>query len=303
MLANLVKGTSGRALAVRYRLSPQHPFPAPLVDIIVAYLSLLYPPPGSFHDPVPADSIVFVGESSGANLCLAVLQFILELGRQQCTSVPKVVFHGKEVALPVPAGLASVCGMLDMTRSLPSWTREDDYDLYGAGPGPYLLPDFPKDEIWPTRPPRGEMYCEVSALCHPLASPTAAVDWTGSPPMFICCGEERAADSNAVVARRASDQEVRIVWEQFEAMPHLFFLLMANTPNGKVLYEDWAAFCSDCVYGGQDQNGTNVLVEVKTLKKRQVDLKNLASISYEGALRLMKARRDAGGVSTIKAKF
>lgn len=301
--ANLVRVSSGRAFAVRYRLAPQNPFPAPLVDIIVAYLSLLYPPPGSFHDPVPADSIVFVGESSGANLCFAGLQFILELGRQQSRDTPVVNFHGQEVALPVPAGLASVCGMLDLTRSLPSWTREDDYDLYGPGPGPYLLPNFPKCELWPTSPPRGEICCDVSALCHPLVSPAAVEDWTGSPPMFICCGEERTADSNMVVARRASEQGVKVFLEKFEAMPHLFFLLMANSQNAKTCYQDWATFCSRRANQKQSQKAKSLLVEVESLNKRSFDIRNVDLVSYEEALRLMKARRDAGGMATVRARF
>lgn len=300
VVSELLKGTGGRAFAVRYRLSPQHPFPVPILDILVAYLSLLYPPPGSRHDPVPADSVVLVGESSGSNLCFAVLQFILELGRQQGTATPRVLFHGRELELPVPAGLASVCGMLDLTRSLPSWTREEEYDLYGPGPGPYLQSGFPKCESWPTKPPRGEMYCDVSLLCHPLVSPTAAKDWTGSPPLFVCCGEERAADSNIILARRARDQGVKVLYEEFEAMPHLFFMLMAGSPNAKVCYDDWAAFCNQCANGGGNQSGTSVLVEVETLKKQMIDL---SSVPYEEALRLMRACGDAGGVATIKARF
>ena len=303
VIAPLVKATGGRAFTVRYRLSPQQPFPAPLLDIVIAYLSLLYPPAGSLHEPIQADCIVFVGESSGSNLCFAVLQFILELGRQQGTSTPKVLFQGKEVEMPVPAGLASVCGMLDLTRSLPSWTRADDYDLYGAGPGPYLHADFPKCEIWPTNPPRGELYCDVSAICHPLVSPTAAQDWTGSPPMFICCGEERAADSNLIIARRARSQGVKVVVEQFEAMPHLFFLLIAGSLNAKMCYRDWAAFCGQCVDHAANLVGASSLVEVGTLNKRLFDFDTLPLVSYEEALRLMKARRDAGGTATIKAKF
>ncbi|KAL6714382.1 hypothetical protein ACLMJK_007805 [Lecanora helva] len=303
VVAQLVKNTGGLAFSVRYRLAPQHPFPAPILDVIVSYLSLLYPPPGAIHDPIPASSIVFVGESSGANLCFAALQFILELGRQSGNRVPKVLFHGREVEMLVPAGLASVCGMLDLTRSLPSWTRKDDYDLYGAGPGPYLQPDFPKCEAWPTDPPRGELYCDVSAMCHPLVSPTAAKDWSGSPPLFICVGEERAADCNLVLARRAAGQGVKVVCEQFEAMPHLFFLLMAGTENVKMCYRDWAGFCRRCVDERETMRSESSLVEVQSLKRRAFELDALRLVSYEEALRLMRARRDAGGTITIKAKF
>jgi len=51
--AKLAHLTRGRCFSVRYRLSPQAAFPAALLDALLAYLSLLYPPPGSLHEPVP----------------------------------------------------------------------------------------------------------------------------------------------------------------------------------------------------------------------------------------------------------
>ena len=39
---------------VQYRLAPQHPSPAALLDIMLIYISLLYPPADSYHDPFEA---------------------------------------------------------------------------------------------------------------------------------------------------------------------------------------------------------------------------------------------------------
>jgi len=58
----LAKLTGGRCLSVKYRLAPQNPFPAALLDSLVAYFYLLYPPPGSFHEPVKPEDIVFAGD-------------------------------------------------------------------------------------------------------------------------------------------------------------------------------------------------------------------------------------------------
>ncbi len=58
----LAKLTGGRCYSVRYRLAPQDPFPAALVDALSAYLTLLYPPPGAFHEPVRPEYIVFAGD-------------------------------------------------------------------------------------------------------------------------------------------------------------------------------------------------------------------------------------------------
>lgn len=69
-----------------------------------------YPPARAFKKPVAASSIILTGESSGANLCFAFLQFLLELGRQHSTLIPNIRFIGKNVSVPSPAGVASVGG-------------------------------------------------------------------------------------------------------------------------------------------------------------------------------------------------
>lgn len=58
----LCKRTGGRGYSVRYRLSPQAVFPAALLDAFVSYLTLLYPPPDAFHEPVKAEHIVISGD-------------------------------------------------------------------------------------------------------------------------------------------------------------------------------------------------------------------------------------------------
>ena len=58
----LARMTGGRCYSVRYRLSPQEVFPAALLDAFVSYLTLLYPPPGAYHEPVKAEHIVVSGD-------------------------------------------------------------------------------------------------------------------------------------------------------------------------------------------------------------------------------------------------
>ena len=203
--------------------------------------------------------------------------------------------------MPLPAGVATACGYFDVTRALPSWTTSRVYDILEPGPVSYLLPGGPTCEAWPAKPPRGEIYCEVSALAHPLVSPCAAEDWTGSPPMWLGYGEERLADCNAMLAARARDCGVVAREEVFEGMPHLFFQLMGKFPAVRVCYEDWGRFCSSVVNG--DVEGGSKVFEIETGQKRKIDHHEARTVAYRDAVKLMRAKRDAGGITGVMAKF
>ena len=73
MLARMCRTATVPALAVDYRLAPEHPFPAALEDCISAYRWLLK------NGTRPQD-IVVVGFSSGGNLALATLMSLRDDG-------------------------------------------------------------------------------------------------------------------------------------------------------------------------------------------------------------------------------
>jgi len=54
-----------RVLSINYRLAPQHPFPAALVDAVHAYKYLIDPPDGALHTAVSPDNIILAGSSAG----------------------------------------------------------------------------------------------------------------------------------------------------------------------------------------------------------------------------------------------
>lgn len=58
----IAKLTGGRCYSVRYRLAPQAPFPAALLDALHSYLTLLYPPEGAFHQAVQPQHVVLAGD-------------------------------------------------------------------------------------------------------------------------------------------------------------------------------------------------------------------------------------------------
>ena len=126
--SRLAKETNGRVCSVRYRLAPQGAFPSQLLDALMVYLSLIYPPPGSLHEAVPASNIVLAGDSAGGNLAFALLQFLLHLQRYSPNSQPTLNFHGTQVAIPLPAAVSAAAGWFDISRALPSITGNSKYD-------------------------------------------------------------------------------------------------------------------------------------------------------------------------------
>lgn len=270
--SRLAKETGGRVFSVRYRLAPANPFPAALLDCFTAYLSLLYPPPGAPHDPIPANEIVFGGDSAGGTCCTALLQLLLHLHRSSPDATPTVLFHGRSVAIPLPAGLALTSPWLDITRSLPSIEGLVKYD-YLPPPSATSTRDFPPCAIWPASPPRADLYCDASALLHPLVSPLAAQDWTNSPSLFFSLGQEMLRDEDAVLAQRAAAQGVSVVWREFEAMPHCFAILLEHNPGAAVHYAEYASFCREVVERAGSIATNGIFIAAKSLERSEVDVR------------------------------
>lgn len=249
----LAKMTKARVASIRYRLAPNNSFPTPILDTLIAYANLIHPPHGATWSAVPADRIVITGNSSGANLGLGLIKFLLEWQRLSGQPVASIAdFHGRAISLPLPAGMATVSGWCDQCDALPSWHRNGEYDILGVLQ-PACMPGHPVDSIWPTNPPREHLYCAGMTLDHELVSPAAVRDWTGAPPMFFLCGsEERGIDGNRVVASQAAKSGVTVTWNEYEGMPHDFILIMAKLPQAKHAMALWARACVDFIASKTD---------------------------------------------------
>lgn len=302
----LAKLTRGRCLSVRYRLSPQHAFPSALLDCFIAYLSLLSPPPESFHTAVDPSKIVICGDSAGGNLALSLLQLLLHLNRTSPSGGDATIrFHGRDVPLSLPAGVGTNSAWTDLTRCLPSSTANMAYD--------YVLPPLRHDEIarfpscalWPTNPSRGDLYCDISMLCHPLASPVIAPDWRGSCPLWFCYGQEALLDEGKMLAARAARQAVPVVWEQWEALPHVFAQVLLDSSPGRKCFENWAAFCTTVVAAAERGHGLEkpgvetrgTKFAIKTMTPSAVDVRTLAVMSDGELERRMRDAATAKNVS------
>ncbi|KAK0629093.1 alpha/beta hydrolase fold-domain-containing protein [Bombardia bombarda] len=196
----LAKLTGGRCYSVRYRLAPQHAFPAALIDALASYLTLLYPPPGAFHEAVQPEDIVFSGESAGGNLSLALLQLLLQLRRQ---SLP-ITWHSHTYpSIPLPAGVAVNSPWMDITQSLPSCETNAPFDyLPGLAAQDAANSTRAVCAAWPSTPPRRSIYAPDAFVTHPLVTLLLADSWAGSPPLYLCTGWELLADEDKYTAKK-----------------------------------------------------------------------------------------------------
>jgi acetyl esterase/lipase len=259
--SSLAKHSNGRCLLLRFRLAPQHAFPAALLDTFVAYLSLLSPPDGAFHDDVPPTRIVLAGDSSGAGLATSLLLLLLTIRRLNITHIR---FHGRDVditgittavnGIPSPpvAGLALASPWLDISRCLPSVHANARWDIIAPPSKDFdkPCPDFPHDSIWPAKPPRVETYCKAELVTHPLVSPLAAptVLWQGAPPVYLSIGWESMQDEAEVFARRVYSAGSAVLFDGYVGMPHCFSMVPWNW-QGRQAQKNWGRFCRDAVNG------------------------------------------------------
>lgn len=288
----LAKLTEGRCFSVRYRLAPQNPFPAALLDALVAYLSLLSPAPGAVHTALQAKHIVFAGDSAGGNLALVLQQTLLALRRSGTKSIR---FNDRDVPVELPAGLALNSAWCDISRSMPSVHSNAHFDYLSPPSATGIPEDHPPDDIWPSKPPRAEVYCKAAMLDNPLVSPLAATadSWRGSAPIYMCCGNEGLEDENCIMARRLHQAGVSIVFDAYEGMPHCFALLLMGSSASKTCFATMSKFCVDAVNGTVQSKDTGTWMKAFSDPPafREVPLSELSTVTDSKAREFMLARK------------
>ncbi|KAL2150731.1 hypothetical protein VTH82DRAFT_7294 [Thermothelomyces myriococcoides] len=281
----LAKLTGGRVYSVRYRLAPQNPFPAALMDALMSYLALLYPPEGAFHEAVKPEHIVFAGDSAGGNLSLALLQLVLHLNRNSQT----VLWHGAARPVPLPGGVAVNSPWMDVTHSSASYTTNAAFD-YLPTPEQLVVAEArrPACAAWPASPPRRHLYAPDSLLGHALVSPLAARSWAGSPPVYLCAGWEMLADEDRFAAQKLWRDRVPVVWEEYEAMPHCFALIFPHLREARRCIEGWASFIKAVAEGGGESAAVPesrfLTIRAKSLQEVTVDPESLWTETEEVVL-------------------
>ena len=293
MMSKLATLSRSRVFAVNYRLCPLSPFPAQIVDVLLGYLYLLYPPPGSLHAPIPASKIAFVGDSFGAVLFLALTKVILTLRshKSHLSRGLTILFQGQNVSLPLPTCLALISPYSYTPDTFPSWETNTIYDWFPVIQYPIIAnPSLKSCELWPTKPLRGDLYCNISMLGHPLICLAANHSWEGCPPVYMASGQERCIDGARVIATQMIKDGVTVCWEEYEAMPHVFMSFLPQWKQGNMCYERWVAFVRKCLEG-RELSTEGFMIGCEDLKVREGDVRTLTEFTPEYARRIIEIRK------------
>lgn len=207
------------------------------------------------------------------------MQTLLELRRQDA----RVSWFGSDRDLPLPAGVAVNSPWADVTHSMPSCKANAPFDFL---PSPTRqarhAPSWPPCPAWPASPARASMYVADALLDHPLVSVLRAPGWEGCPPVYICTGRELLADEDKFIASRLHSAGVRVVFEEYDAMPHCFALVMPKSKGAGRCMDGWTGFIGRVVgEGPEGVESAFTRVEARTLKEVKLDPSALSPFTME----------------------
>lgn len=192
-------------LAIDYRLAPRHTFEDWRDDAVQAYQYLL-------ARGYEGKDIVISGDSAGGHLTLVLLQTLRDRG------------------LPMPSCGVCISPWTDLSGDSPS--------IHGnARRDPFIPPSalqFISRFLTRDRSP-------YDALVSPLHG-----SFTGLPPLYVLVGStEVLRDDARRMAAKARAAGVRVHYEEWHRMPHVFPLMAAVLPEGRSAFRHIARFVAE----------------------------------------------------------
>ncbi|HEY6395089.1 MAG TPA: alpha/beta hydrolase [Candidatus Binataceae bacterium] len=193
LAGRISRAAQARVLIVDYRLAPEHPFPAAFDDSVAAYKWLLAK---SF---APA-KISIAGDSAGGGLTVATLVAI------------------RDQKLPQPGAGVCLSPWIDLEGNGESMETKAAEDPVLQKPGLLAM---------------AKHYLGGKDARTPLAAPLYA-DLAGLPPLLIQVGTaETLLDDSTRLAERAHQAGVRVTYEPYQKMIHVFQLFAPILDEGK----------------------------------------------------------------------
>ncbi len=198
----IARAARARVLAIDYRLSPEHPFPAALEDATDAYRWLLKR--GS-----RSERLMIMGDSAGGGLTLALM---LKL---------------RDERAPLPAGAVAMS----------PWT---DLAVTGASVHSNAVRDpmVVASEV----PRFAEMYLGDTDPRNPYASPLYANPSGLPPTLIQAGEDEVLVDDSIRMAQKMKDAGCEVELQVWAGMPHVFQLLVPVMPEANAAIEHIRAF-------------------------------------------------------------
>ncbi|WP_115559658.1 alpha/beta hydrolase [Xanthomonas arboricola] len=188
---NYAQMLGARVYMPDYRLAPEYPFPTPIDDTLAAYKGLL-------ALGIPAQKIVFAGESAGGAMVVSVM------------------VAARNAGLPLPAAGTAISPWANLEHTGASVTNREGLDPLNTGAGLRFLARTFLGDALPN---------------HPMASPVFA-DVTGLPPIQIQIGENELMLSDAMrLATHLGDNRVRVDLEVWPGMFHAWHFFANALPE------------------------------------------------------------------------
>ena len=203
---NLARSMRGVAVAIDYRLAPEHAFPGPVQDCMAGTRWAFSQSEALGIDP---RRIHLAGDSAGAHLALSVA-FAL---RDERNAEPQA-----RAAVPNPAGIAAFYPCLDPGCDTPSWDE--------LGRGHFLTHERMR---WYWRALLGE-----KRLARPdaQATPWLADDLSGLPPTWIATAEhDPLRDEGEAFAHDLREAGVEVAQQRCPGMLHGFLRWRSLVPQ------------------------------------------------------------------------
>ncbi len=198
----LSRSAGARILMVDYRLTPEHPYPAPLDDALGVYRAVL-------DSGQPATRMAFAGDSAGGNLVLATL-----LG-------------ARDAGLALPAAAICLSPWADLTHSGISIQSNASADA--------LLPAQLLELA-------GAAYVGEHDPRSPLISPVFADFHGLPPLQIHVGADEILLDDSARVAERAEAAGVTVDYRVWPGVPHAFPVMARLLPEARAAIEQMGRF-------------------------------------------------------------
>jgi monoterpene epsilon-lactone hydrolase len=193
MVSRIARASNARALAIDYRLAPEHPFPAAVEDAMAAYKWLL----AQGYQP---GKIVIAGDSAGGGLTLALLIAI------------------RAANLPMPAAAVPIS----------PWT-----DLEGTGESVRTRAARDVMVTQENLAHSAKQYYGTHDPKDPLVSPVHANFRGLPPMLIHVGDAEILLDDATRVAKSAKLAGVEVELEVWDDMPHVWHVFAKLLPEGQ----------------------------------------------------------------------